>query len=102
MSWGKGAALYYRGDVEKVMRGLEEPSHKLVSVGLAYGQVQAEIMKGLLNANEVDVWLSNDSAGLAIGFGIGPMAEVDIMVRAEQAEQARWILEQDAEAEADA
>ena len=30
------------------------------------------------------------------------MAEVDIMVRAEQAEQARWILEQDAEAEADA
>jgi len=84
------------------MTYLEERPHELVSVGTAYGQVQAEIMKGLLNANEVEVWLSNDSAGLAIGFGIGPMAEVEIMVRAEQAEQARWLLEQDAEAEPDA
>ena len=102
MSWGKGGALYYRGNVEKFMTALEEQPHELVSVGMAYGQVQAEIMKGLLNANEVEVWLSNDSAGLAIGFGIGPMAEVDIMVRADQAEQARELLEQDAEAEADA
>ena len=87
--------------LKRLVRSLEGRSHELVSVGMAYGQVQAEIMKGLLNANEVDVWLSNDSAGLAIGFGIGPMAEVDIMVRAEQAERARWVLAQDNEADAD-
>lgn len=80
----------------------EERPHELVSVGTALGLVQAEIIKGLLNANEVEVWLSNDSAGVAIGFGIGPMAEVEIMVRAEQAEQARMLLKDDAEPDPDA
>jgi hypothetical protein len=70
----------------------EEQSHELVSVGVADGQVEAEIIKGLLNANGVDVWLSQESAGSALGLTIGALGEVEIMVRAEQAEQARALL----------
>ncbi|MFQ5921275.1 MAG: putative signal transducing protein [Anaerolineales bacterium] len=83
------------------MATLEEHPQEVVSVGTADGQVEAEIIKGLLNANGVEVWLSQESAGPAIGLGIGPMAEVEIMVRVEQAEQARALLEGGPEADPD-
>lgn len=83
------------------MSSSEEHPHELVTIGTADGQVEAEIFKGLLNANGVEVWLSQESAGAAIGLGIGPMAEVEIMVRAEQADQARALLEHGFEAEHD-
>jgi hypothetical protein len=73
----------------------EEHPHELVSVGTADGQIEAEIIKGLLTANGVDVWLSQESAGTALGLTIGAMGEVEIMVRAEQAEQARSLLDED-------
>lgn len=79
----------------------EEQPHELVSVGTADGQIEAEIIKGLLNANGVDVWLSQESATSAIGLGIGPMAEVEIMVREEHAEQARALLESGPDADPD-
>jgi hypothetical protein len=79
----------------------EDQPHELVSVGKADGQVEGEIIKGLLNANEVEVWLSQESAGSALGLTLGPMGEVEIMVRAEQAEQARALLEEGAEADPD-
>ena len=80
----------------------EEQPHKLVSVGIADGQVEAEIIKGLLTANGVEVWLSQESAGTALGLTVGAMGEVEIMVRAEQAEEARSLLDQDSEEEPEA
>jgi hypothetical protein len=80
----------------------EEHPHELVSVGTADGQVEAEIIKGLLAANDIEVWLSQESAGSALGLTVGAMGEVEIMVRAEQAEQARSLLEEGPEAESDA
>jgi hypothetical protein len=80
----------------------EEHPHELVSVGTADGQVEAEIIKGLLAANDIEVWLSQESAGLALGLTVGAMGEVEIMVRAEQAEQARALLEEGPEVESDA
>jgi hypothetical protein len=80
----------------------EEHPHELVSVGTADGQVEAEIIKGLLAANDIEVWLSQESAGLALGLTVGAMGEVEIMVRAEQAEQARSLLEEGPEVESDA
>ncbi len=80
----------------------EELPHELVSVGTADGQVEAEIIKGLLTANGVDVWLSQESAGTAIGLTVGSLGEVEIMVRAEQAEDARALLDEGPEQEPDA
>ena len=80
----------------------DEHPHELVSVGSADGQVEAEIIKGLLVANDIEVWLSQESAGSALGLTVGALGEVEIMVRAEQAEKARALLEEGPEAESDA
>ena len=80
----------------------EEQPHELVSVGTADGQVEAEIVKGLLAANDIEVWLSQESAGSALGLTVGPMGEVKIMVRADQAEQARSILGERTDPDSDA
>jgi len=80
----------------------EEQPHELVSVGTADGQVEAEIVKGLLAANDIEVWLSQESAGSALGLTVGPMGEVEIMVRADQAEQARSILGERTDPDSDA
>lgn len=80
----------------------EEQPHELVSVGIADGQVEAEIIKGLLTANGVEVWLSQESAGTALGLTVGAMGEVEIMVRAEQAEEARSLLDEGSEEEPEA
>ena len=71
----------------------EEHPHELVAVATADGQVEAEIIKGLLEANGVDVWLSQESAGSALGLTVGAMGQVEVMVREEQAEQARAVLD---------
>ncbi len=92
--WIWGAACHY---TIGVMPTSEEHPHELVSVGTADGQIEAEIIKGLLSANGVDVWLSQESAGTALGLTIGAMGEVEIMVRAEQAEQARSLMDEDPE-----
>lgn len=72
----------------------EEHPQALETVGTADGQVEAEIIKGLLVANGIDVWLSQESAGSAIGLTVGPMGEVQIMVRADQAAEARRLLQE--------
>jgi hypothetical protein len=84
------------------MKTSEDHPHELVSVGTADGQIEAEILKGLLAANDIEVWLSQESAGSALGLTVGAMGEVEIMVRAEQADQARALLEGGPEAESDA
>ena len=76
----------------------EEQPQELISAGTAVGQVEAEILKGLLQANDIDVWLNQESAGSAIGLGMGPMAEVEIMVRADQADRARKLLKDHSDA----
>jgi len=80
----------------------EDQPYELVSIGTADGQVEAEIIKGLLTANGVEVWLSQESAGTALGLTVGAMGEVEIMVRAGQAEAARSLLDDGPEEEPEA
>ena len=79
----------------------EQRPQELLSVGTVNSQAVAEIIKSLLNAYGIDVWLSQESAGSAIGLAMGPMAQVEIIVRAEQAEQARPLLEDGSHANPD-
>lgn len=67
---------------------------ELVTVETVSGLVEAEILRGLLEAGGVVVELSHEAALSAYSFGVGRMARVDLMVRAEQEELARSILDE--------
>ena len=57
------------------------------------GDLQAEILRGLLEAQGIPVLLSRESAGRAIGLSIGPLGEVFILVKAENLQDAQRILD---------
>ena len=58
------------------------------------GSMQAEIIRGLLESREIVVMLSQESAGSVFGLGVGPTADVDILVRQNQLDEARAILDE--------
>lgn len=64
----------------------------LTVVDTAIGAVQAEVLRGMLEAQGVQVMFSYESAGRVEGLFVGPMGEVDLLVPASQAAQARRIL----------
>jgi hypothetical protein len=57
------------------------------------GKLQAEILRGMLEAHGIETLLSQESAATIYGFGIGPMAEVEILVAPEQLDEARKLLD---------
>jgi hypothetical protein len=67
-------------------------SKELVKIASTAGKIEAEIIRGLLEANGIQAHLSYESAGATYGLGVGPMAEVDILVLAEQQSQAEALL----------
>ena len=56
------------------------------------GDLQAEILRGLLEAQGIPVLLSREGAGRAIGLSIGPLGEVVILVSAESHQEAMEVL----------
>lgn len=65
----------------------------IVVVETTSGLMEAEILRGLLEANDITVWLLHEAAGKAIGLSVGPLGQVDLMVPAAQAEEAKKILD---------
>jgi hypothetical protein len=59
----------------------------------ANGQLEAEMLRGLLEAQGITVFLSQEGAGRAFGFTVGPMGLVQVLVPASQAEQAFEIVQ---------
>jgi hypothetical protein len=57
------------------------------------GDLQAEILRGMLEAQDIQVWLSQEGAGKAMGLTIPIFGKVSIMVPSHQAERARAILD---------
>lgn len=57
------------------------------------GDIQAEIIRGLLEAHEIPVWLSQEGAGKVYSLGIGALGNVQILVPSDVSERARAILE---------
>ena len=66
---------------------------KIIVVETTSGLIEAEILRGLLEANDINVWLSHESAGKVFGLSVGPLGQVDLMVPADQAEEAKKILD---------
>lgn len=56
------------------------------------GDLQAEILRGLLEAQGIPVLLSREGAGRAIGLSVGPLGEVVILVTAQSRQEALQVL----------
>lgn len=57
------------------------------------GEMQAELLRGLLEAQGIQVILNQEGAGRAIGLSVGPLGEVEILVPADQLGLAKQIFE---------
>lgn len=68
-------------------------SEELVKIASAAGKVEAEIIRSLLEVNDIQVHLSYESAGTAYGLGVGPLAVVDILVKPEQQSAAEALMD---------
>ncbi len=68
--------------------------NELVKVETVSGLIEAEILRGLLEAAGVAAELSHEAALSVYSFGIGRMARVEVMVRAEQEDLARKIIDE--------
>jgi hypothetical protein len=64
-----------------------------VLVDKVQGQLQAEILKGLLEAQGFKVWLNQEGAARAYAVAVGVLGNVEILVPTSSAEQARQVLE---------
>ena len=57
------------------------------------GELQAEVLRGLLEAQGIPVNLSQEGVARAYGLGVGPLAEVEIMVPDSYVIEAEKIIE---------
>jgi len=64
-----------------------------ITVHTAAGQLEAEIIRSLLQAQGLTVRLSQESAGAVYAFTVGPLGEVDVMVPETEVVKARDVLE---------
>ena len=67
--------------------------HKWELITTASGELQADLIRNLLEAQEIKVFLSQEGAGRAVGLTLGPMGEVQVLVPENQSEAARQIVE---------
>ena len=63
-----------------------------VLVDRAPGQLQAEIIRGLLEAQGITVWLNQEGAAHAYAVSVGLIGSVEILVPTSMVENARQIL----------
>ena len=57
------------------------------------GELQAGLLRNLLEAQGIKVFLNQEGAGKAVGLSIGPLGEVQILVPEHQSEEARKIVD---------
>ncbi len=57
------------------------------------GRMEAEIIHAMLEAYGIDTEISFEAAASIYGLGVGPTAEVDILVSSDQLEEAQKLLD---------
>jgi len=58
------------------------------------GELKAELLRGLLEAQGIPTRLVQEGVGRAVGLTVGPMGEVEIMVPTQNRSQARHVIAQ--------
>lgn len=64
-----------------------------VMVDQVQGQLQAEILRGLLEAQGIMVWVNSPGAAHAYALSVGTLGTVELLVPSSFVDQARQILE---------
>ncbi len=64
-----------------------------VLVDRVQGQLQAELLKGLLEAQGIRVWLNQQGAAHAYAVAVGTLGMVEILVPTSETGQAKQVLE---------
>jgi hypothetical protein len=66
---------------------------QIISIISVAGMPEAEILRGLLEAEGISVWLSHESAGTAIGLAVGRLGRVDLYINQRDQERAKALLD---------
>ena len=81
---------------------MAQDSPQLVTVYVAAGYLQGQVIRGKLEAAGIPVLLKYESVGPVIGITFDGLGEVQVQVPAEYAAEARQLLEPEADADAEA
>lgn len=65
---------------------------ELECVFLAHGLLEAEVIKGKLESYDIPVLLRYESAGVVFGLTVDKLGQVQVLVPAERAEEARMLI----------
>lgn len=65
-----------------------------ITLETVQGDLEAELIRGMLEAQEIPVLLSREGAGRAFGLTVGPMGEVEVLVPKVLENDAKKIMEQ--------
>ena len=63
-----------------------------IAIITVQGELQAELLRGLLEAQGITVQLSQEGVARVYGFSVGPLAEVDILVPENQTSIAEEVI----------
>jgi hypothetical protein len=74
-------------------KGVAMSDEKWVVVTEVSGELQAGLVRNLLETQGIKVFLNQEGAGRAVGLSVGPMGEVQILVPENQSEEARKIVD---------
>lgn len=81
----------------KTTTGGGQQSSDPVEVYRAANELEAHVVKGLLESNDIPVMLVGESLGTRLGVSVGRLAEVRVMVPALLAPRALELLEEQAQ-----
>lgn len=69
-------------------------SEQWVKIETVFEQLQAELLRGLLEAQGIGVLLSQEGAAKALGLSVGTLSEIEVLVAEGDAERAGEILDE--------
>jgi hypothetical protein len=95
--WGLGADMD-RGSAHEAGGGGEDPVN-WVTVLTVFDIVQATLAVARLRDEGITAWLEQEGASRALPVNVGILGRIDVMVPEEDAERARDVLDDLAEAE---
>ena len=73
---------------------MSKDEQKLVAVYKAAGELEAQVIKGLLDSCNIPCFLKGEAVGNIYGLTVDGLGEVKVMVRESDAEAAREIIKE--------